>query len=294
MKAIIALTLAAALPVLATATSVQAAPRSNRIAVSYVPPKNPAYQAIYERMRAVRFLERFQELLKPFELPRQVLIKMEGCDGEANAWYEDGAITICYEYVDEIWKIVPEQSTDWGVAPIDALVGPIFDTVLHEFGHALFEILKIPVFGREEDAADQVAAYITLQLGRAEARRLIGGTANAYISEVKAATMPIPLKQYAGVHGTPAQRLFNLLCIAYGADPKFFGDLKAKGYLPPERAENCDDEYRQAAYAFETLLSPYINQRLAKRLMNKRWLPEPTSRVHRRGAPRPATPAQPQ
>ena len=263
------------------------AARANRIAVSYVPPKNPTHQAIFERLRAVRFLERFQQVLKPFELPRKLLLKLEGCDGEANAWYEDYAITLCYEYIDEIWKIVPEHPTDAGVAPIDALVGPIFDTVLHEFGHALFEILKLPVFGREEDAADQVAAYITLQLGKIEARRLIGGTANAYLTELKAASMPNTLKQYADVHGTPAQRLFNLLCIAYGADPKLFGDITARGYLPPERAESCDEEYRQAAFAFETLIAPHVNQRLAKKVMNKSWLPEPTTKVHRRPGGRP-------
>jgi hypothetical protein len=26
------------------------------------------------------------------------------------------------------------------------------------------------------------------------------------------------------VHGTPAQRFYNLLCIAYGADAQLFGD----------------------------------------------------------------------
>ena len=113
-------------------------------------------------------------------------MKLEGCDGEANAWYEDDAITLCYEYIEEIWKTFPSRPTDAGVTPIDALVAPVFDTVLHEFGHAIFEILKIPVFGREEDAADQVAAYIALQLGKDEARRLIGGTANAYMTEAKA------------------------------------------------------------------------------------------------------------
>ena len=88
MKTITALALAIAVFIPATITA-QAAPRPNRIAVSYVPPKNPAYQAIYERLRAVRFLERFQELLRPFELPRTVLIKLDSCNGEADAWYED-------------------------------------------------------------------------------------------------------------------------------------------------------------------------------------------------------------
>ena len=294
MKTITAIALSAAILVLAAAVVLHGASWPDRIVVSYVLPKDPTHQPIFERLRAVRFLERFQELLKPFELPRKLLLKLEGCDGAVDAWYEDHAITLCYEYIDEIWKIVPEQTTDWGVAPIDALVGPIFDTVLHEFGHALFEILKLPVFGREEDAADQVAAYMTLQLGKIEARRLIGGTANAYLAEVKAATMPPTLLQYANVHGTPAQRLFNLLCIAYGADPSLFGDLTAKGYLPKERAEDCDDEYKQAAFAFETLIMPHVNQRLAKKVMNKSWLPELTAKVHRRPGPRPTAPAQPQ
>ena len=41
-------------------------------------------------------------------------------------------------------------------------------------------MLELPVFGREEDAADQLAAYILLQFGESEARRLIAGTAYAY------------------------------------------------------------------------------------------------------------------
>ena len=38
-------------------------------------------------------------------------------------------------------------------------------------------------------------------------------------------------------HGTPAQRLYNLLCIAYGSDKELFADVVEKGYLPKERAE---------------------------------------------------------
>jgi hypothetical protein len=35
--------------------------------------------------------------------------------------------------------------------------------ILHEFGHAIFEMYQVPLFGREEDAADQLAGYITPQ-----------------------------------------------------------------------------------------------------------------------------------
>jgi hypothetical protein len=51
---------------------------------------------------------------------------------------------------------MPVETTVDGVAPLDALVGPLLDTCLHEFAHAIFEMLRVPVLGREEDAADQV------------------------------------------------------------------------------------------------------------------------------------------
>ena len=134
-------------------------------------------------------------------------------------------------------------------------IGPLFDTCLHEFAHALFDMLKVPVLGREEDAADQVAAYINLQFGKAEARRLIMGTAYAYANEAERAA-PLSLKQFADEHGTPAQRAYNVLCIAYGADPELFGDLVSKGYLPKKRAEGCGDEYGQIADAFDGIDQP--------------------------------------
>jgi hypothetical protein len=43
--------------------------------------------------------------------------------------------------------------------------------------HAVFDLLKIPLFGREEDAADQYSAYIMLHFGKEDTHRLIEGSA---------------------------------------------------------------------------------------------------------------------
>lgn len=174
-------------PDIAAAAQAGAA-KPNQIKIDYVAPKNPAHHVIYRKLKEIRALENLREFLSPFRLPRTLLVKTEGCDGESNAWYEDGAITICYEYIEEIWRTAPSETTADGITPVDALFGPVTDTALHEFGHAIFEIYKLPVFGREEDAADQVAAYIELQLGKDTARRLIGGVAYAYFTEAKAET----------------------------------------------------------------------------------------------------------
>ena len=42
---------------------------------------------------------------------------------------------------------------------------------LHETGHAAFDIFQVPLFGREEDAADLFAAYIMLHCCRKSAPR---------------------------------------------------------------------------------------------------------------------------
>jgi hypothetical protein len=260
-------------------TTTQAAPaRANRVSVSYVPPKNPAHQPIYDQLKEVSFLEKLQQFLTPFRLPRALLVKVEGCDGDANAFYEKNVITICYEYIEQLRKTMPAETTAAGVTPIDAIVGPLFDTSLHEFAHALFEMLRLPVLGREEDAADQVSAYIMLQFGKVEARRLIGGVAYAYKTEADAATAPPTMTRFADLHGTPAQRFYNVLCIAYGADKHLFGDdIVEKGYLPKERAEDCENEYRQAAYAYEKLIGPHVDRGRAKKVFDRSWL-RPTVR----------------
>ena len=193
MKTAVALAVAGMVVVAATATTAFAASKSNRVSVTYVLPKDPAHQLIYERLKEHRALERLQKFLSPFRLPRTLKVSLKGCDGEADAFYGDDAITICYEYISELWKNMPAETTAAGTAPMDTVIGPLFDTCLHEFAHALFDMLKLPVLAREEDAADQVAAYINLQFGKAEARRLIMGTAYAYGNEAEHAA-PLSLR----------------------------------------------------------------------------------------------------
>src|SRR6185295_17389262 len=133
---------------------------SKQIRVEYEVPKNPAHRPIYERLKQVRALERLQELLSPLRLPRQLLLKVSGCDGESNAWYQENVITVCYEFLADILKNAPEQTLPIGVSQRDAILGPLVDVFLHESGHAVFDLLKVPVLGREEDAADAFSAYI--------------------------------------------------------------------------------------------------------------------------------------
>jgi hypothetical protein len=278
MKSSLALTVNGMILITALAMTACTAVKTNQVRISHVAPKNPAHQQIYELLKERQTLEHLQEVLSPFQLPWPLNLLVTGCDGEADAMYGDDAITICYEYIEELQKYMPAKTTPTGVEPIDTVTGPFVDTVLHEFAHALFDYLDIPVLGREEDAADQVSAYIYLQFGKDEARRLIMGTVYAYMLEVQD-TDPPDMEEFADEHSTSEQRAINLICMAYGADPELFEDLPTWGGLPQYRVDICEEEYELISFAYQTLIGPHIDPDLAKKVFDRSWLPEKTSRI---------------
>jgi len=238
-----------------------AAARRSDIRIAYVAPTDTAHLPIYQALREKHVLERVRDRLAGLRLPRTLTLKVEGCNGDINASYEsaDTTLTICYEYlayIQELGQEIPPAMVKEDLTPTNYIVGPFLEVLLHEMAHAIFDLKKVPILGREEDAADQVSAFLLLQLGKSETRRVIASIAVMYASEARES--PPKLKDFADEHGLPAQRLFNLMCISYGADPKTFGGLIDKGYLPRERAEQCGGEYHQVKFAFDRLIAPQL------------------------------------
>lgn len=247
--------------------------RPDRVRYVLSAPADPAHRYIHERLERRNVLERVSKFLSPFRLPRDVVILVQSCDGDVNAYYENATIVICYEYLAYIDAHAPSGWHEEGVRRRDAIIGPTVDLFLHEMGHAVFDLLKIPVLGREEDAADLFAAYIQLQADPEDALALISGVAFLGRQETREAmAATVELKHFAKEHGLPGQRLFNVLCVAYGFDPKLFADVITRWNLPPERAENCSLEYAQIDHAFKTLIVPHLDTALFEEVRSKKWL----------------------
>ena len=256
----------------------------NRVSVTYVAPKNPNLQKLYDLLRDRRALEKIQEILSPFRLPEELTIRTAECDA-VNAYYgrenSKPTVTICYEFLQRTLESLPKATTPAGVSPSDAEVGQFLWVVLHEVGHAIADIYDLPIFGHVEDAADDFATYNMLQFGKEPARRMIGGAAwawRAYLGDYKKnPVMQKRIAAFADEHGLPEQRFYNLLCLAFGADPAYFIDLK--DYLPPTRSSSsCARQYQTLVHAFHKEISPHIDQEIARRVLDTNWLPDPKSK----------------
>jgi hypothetical protein len=146
-------------------------------------------------------LQNLREFLSFIRLPRILTLKLAGCNGDDNAWYEpeDLTITVCYEYLEEVRKLAPTAGAPTGLTAEDRFFGPLIEVFLHEVGHALFDQLHIPILGREEDAADQFAAFVMVHLSSPIARDAVAGVAWMYAEEAKDAK--IGQDSLANVHG---------------------------------------------------------------------------------------------
>jgi hypothetical protein len=245
--------------------------KTNQFDYAYIEPTNPAHRPIYERLKQARLLEQFQAYLAPLRLPQRVNLKVQGCNGWANATFWKDDIIVCYEYFEFVLKFSPRE-TRHGLTPRDALIGPTVDVFLHEVGHAVLQILEIPFFGGEEDVADYFATYVMLKFNKEDARRLILGASFISGGEALKVQHKAPeLRLLAASHSLPAQRHFNRWCLAYGFDPVLFGDAVTRNMLPRSRSANCRYEYLTNERAFNALIMPYIDQTLMQEVLAKKW-----------------------
>lgn len=129
--------------------------------------------------------------------------------------------------------------------------GNVLATLYHEIGHAVIDVLDLPVLGREEDAADSLASVMIHSMWEEEqARSVTLATALSFIAIAEGEDEPV----FWGVHGTNNQRFYNTVCLFYGADPDNREDFATELGLPEERAATCPEEFVLADESWTGLL----------------------------------------
>ncbi|BBX18638.1 hypothetical protein CRI77_15975 [Mycolicibacterium duvalii] len=195
-----------------------------------------------------------ESLILPYDI---ALIGAE-C-GEANAYWDpaEDSITICYEDAD---GALATFTADGVPDPTAAMLNSEIATFYHEVGHMAISIYDLPITGREEDVADQLAAYVLLQPGDdgrpdPEAVQAVKDFARTF---QEGDSGELGAEDFADTHSFGETRAYNLQCWIYGADPDANADLVGDGGLPQDRADGCEDEYTQLDNAWSTLLEPHL------------------------------------
>lgn len=135
---------------------------------------------------------------------------------------------------------------------VDANIIGIF---YHEFGHAVIDLLQLPIYGQEEDAADNFSTFmIDALFDNPSATAVASNAAEGFWLEALTGNMDYDEVAWWDVHGPTLQRYYNHVCLFYGADPDLRDDFAQNAGLPEERAESCPMEYEEANFAWGTVL----------------------------------------
>ncbi len=221
---------------------------------------DPVYKKWQQYFKESRTFETMTDELNEFLiLPEDVTILLDEC-GERNAYYDpqDVQIVICYElieYLDNSFYDVTETDEELIKASDDTTLFIFY----HEMGHALVDILNLPITGKEEDAVDQLSTLILAESddqGEGEVAALNG----AIWFFLTGSENEITELAFADEHSLDKQRFYNIACWVYGKNPERNSYLVEDGILPEDRAVRCGNEYEQISNSWAALLSPYVKE----------------------------------
>jgi Putative metallopeptidase len=230
--------------------------------VVYEKVKSPDNRELQEIFRGTQLLEETARALnEKLALPADVTVSPRECGAADATWEADKRrISICYELVGDFAALFLRAMKQPDASQVgNSVAAASLFVVFHEAGHALIHLYQLPVAGREEEAADQIATLILLGSGKEGGTTAVDSTSTLLTQEksagVRAQLAKLPF--WSG-HGFDEARLTDILCWVYGRDPQAFQELAGDGTLPAARAGGCAAEYEKVAKAWSEPLAPYL------------------------------------
>ncbi len=233
-------------------------PAGNGFSVAYLPPKTERLKQWAELSHVLQVEKTAQALSARFIMPRPLPIVFLEC-GTVNAFYtsDKHAILACYELLEYFFNVFkPTAKSDEQLGR--KIAGAFYFTFFHELGHALAGELDLPITGKEEDAADQLASIILAKIpavGRESA--LAAAEWFAIEGQNKQKTGNIA---WYDEHSFDLQRMYDIICIIYGGDQKTNADLVKAVGMSDDRQARCVRETPKKAKAWDELLRPHVRK----------------------------------
>jgi hypothetical protein len=125
----------------------------------------------------------------------------------------------------------------------------------HEVGHLLIDQLSLPVLGKEEDAADNMATYLLLKQDTPRGNRILADAARGWLLSGNVYDTDFEKSDFYDSHSFDHQRAYQIVCLMVGKNLKLFGDIADDYEIDSERQETCSWDYDLVERSMEALLA---------------------------------------
>jgi hypothetical protein len=190
------------------------------------------------------------DLLSDYRLSTTIRLRARDCGQSRTVSYDPASrvVLLCYQFVAHSYaEALAHKSAD----PVEFARDVARFAIAHEIGHALIDLYKLPVLGREEDAADQFAAFLFLAHRRPVP--VLAAAQSFATSDPSAGLDPDAL---GDEHSLDQQRVANLTCWLVGNAPAQHTIIADN--LPPSRRARCPAEFAQIRASWTRLLRPHM------------------------------------
>jgi hypothetical protein len=127
----------------------------------------------------------------------------------------------------------------------------------HEMGHLFVGELGLPVLGKNEDAADSLAAVLLLDENADWSDAVLRDSAEGwYLSPFNGDNVPGDWA-FMDEHSLDKQRAFFFVCMMVGNNQEYYGELATEYGMDADRQEKCKYIYQQAHDSWTQLLDPH-------------------------------------
>lgn len=215
---------------------------------------NPKQHQLLDAVKRSGLAERMAQLTdRVVRLRSNLGIGFESC-GSAQAFFDPqrSVVVVCLEML-ELMVNLARSDTD-GLMKMNrsdfsrTIDGALWGIFFHELGHAIIRLNRVPITGREEDVADQFALYFATNFVEPQDVPVVQPTIwlfkqMALRQDFASADQDTIKRLMSNEHSLDQQRIYNLACWAYGANPTR-GAVSAQFVgLPEDRARRCGGEY---------------------------------------------------
>ncbi|HKY04390.1 MAG TPA: DUF4344 domain-containing metallopeptidase [Blastocatellia bacterium] len=232
---------------------------SGLIKVAYGPLNTFKYTELQMGLREDRLFESIAARLNDaLRLPADLTVALGEC-GEAAVAYDRTArrVTICYEVMEKLARLLSKNETHSEIEET-AVIGATAFVFYHSLAHALLDALELPAADGEEDAVDQLMAFL-LKLGPEAGERAVIDGASWFILDDEEETNLITLGFWKD-HSLSPRRVGDILCWIYGGGAAKHSYLAKYRILPTERAVSCSNEFSQVEARWSKALRPFMRK----------------------------------
>ena len=238
-------------------------PSAEVVDVTFEPPsggQGNAVGAAVLKANKVPFL--MNSFAQAFQLPDELTVR--GTNGFGGGPFfnpRNNSITFQYGFAALVLDTMRKMNPSYNDYRLGTAVGAVDTFILaHEFTHALIAIYDLPVLGREEDAADELATLILLKAPQGP--KYVYDAAQFWYALSRQQRVPT-VSDYADVHSLDLQRAYAMVCDLAGSSKQSFQQVAKLRLLPNSRLASCPAEYKQHVESFEQVLGDHLEGTLS-------------------------------